>query len=301
MIMLWSLIGSPAIAVAAAVSNTAAVPPAEVLDVRVLSRESHGSASSMRELSGLDWDATRQRLVAVSDRGWVIELTLDARAQTLASLELAASVEVRAPAKPRVNGESVVARRDGWWVADEARRRVLNVSREGSVRDERALPGGLGGDAGASKTSGSDVEAVVVHPRHGLLAAVQRPRASDPPGTHLVHAEDGRTWPLAASAGGRSTIKAADLRGERLRLLEKIDPDEKGVPYWFVVREIDLSAQTPAPGRAWTIDDPRLAGHNLEGLACLDDARCVLVSDSSGSKAGDVTLFVLVRLPLPAR
>ena len=299
--LLWVLVGSAVIPVAAAASNTVAPPRAEVLDVRALARETQASASPMRELSGLDWDATRQRLVAVSDRGWVLELVLDPHAQTLASLELARSVEVRAPTKPRVNGESVIARPDGWWVADEARRRVLDVSREGNVRGERALPGGLGAGASASKSSGSDVEAVAFHPRHGLLAVAQRPRASDPPGTHVVHAENGRTWLLAVSTGGRSTIKAADLRGDRLRLLEKIDPDVKGAPYWFVVREVDLAADTPSPARAWIIDDARLVGHNLEGLACMDDTRCVLVSDSGGSKAGDVTLFVLVRLPAPAR
>jgi Esterase-like activity of phytase len=299
--LLWVVVGSALIPVAVAASNTAAPPRADVLDVRALARDTQASDSSMRELSGLDWDAARQRLVAVSDRGWVLELVLDPRAQTLASLEIATSVAVRAPAKPRVNAESVVARPDGWWVADEARRRVLDVGREGKVRGERALPGGLGDNASTSKGSSSDVEAVAHHPRHGLLAVAQRPRATDPQGTHVVHAEDGRTWSLAVSPGGRSTIKAADLRGDRLRLLEKVDPDEKGAPYWFVVREIDLAAGMPLRALAWVIDDARLAGHNLEGLACLDDARCVLVSDSGGSKAGDVTLFVLVRLPAPAR
>ncbi len=270
---------------------------AEVLDARALPTGPLDSAQALRELSGLDWDVARQRLVAVSDRGWLVEFTLDPRAQSLASLEPVLSMEVRVKAKPRANGESVVARPDGWWVADEGRWRVLDVARDGTVRSQMPLPGALGGDARAAPSAGAGVEALAVHARHGLIAVLQRPRPTDPQGTHLVQAEDGRHWTVAMSPGGRSTIKAADLRGDRLRLLEKIDPDVKGVPHLYVVHEIDLAADRSAPVRAWAIADARLAGHNLEGLACVDDRHCVLVSDSGSSKRQDVALFVLLRLP----
>jgi Esterase-like activity of phytase len=282
---------------------------ATVLDVRAMARVPKTTSHALRELSGLDWDAKRQVLVAVTDRGWLLEFTLDPRANTLAGLELLSATELVPSAKPRVNGESVVARPDAWWVADETRRRVLEFKRDGSLRAEMALPGALGqhaafqpaGQPADQQADKRGVEALAQHARHGLLAVLQRPQTTDPPGMHLVHAEHGgRTWAVAHTPGGRSTIKAADLRGDDLRLLEKLDPSLKGAPHRYFVHEIKLAANaanTAQPGRTWFIDDARLSGHNFEGLACLDDLRCVLVSDGGADKASERTMFVLLRLP----
>ncbi|MDP3612414.1 MAG: esterase-like activity of phytase family protein, partial [Rubrivivax sp.] len=204
----------------------------------------------------------------------------------------------------RANAESVVVRGEQRWVADESRQRVLEVDGQGRVLGEHALPGALS-DGAALRSSNSGVEALAHHERYGLVAVTQRPRADDPPGMHVVHAGDATRRHIAMQPGGRSTLKAADLRGNRLRLLEKLDPDVPGAPLRFVLRELDLAracdAAAPCPGPAWELDDPRLAGHNLEGLACLDDEYCVLVSDSAGPSAARPTLFVLVRLPAVPR
>lgn len=252
-----------------------------------------GGQPDWREISGLDWDAARSELVAVSDRGRLLRIPLRGERPDLA----ATRVQVIA-LDPRPNAESVVALGAWTWIADERRGRLLAADEQGAVVSSRPLPGDLASGEGW-RSGNSGVEALAHHPQWGWLAVPQRPRAGEPEAEHRIHAAD-RHWHVAATAGARSTLKAADLRDGQLRLLEKLRGARPDGGDHFVLLSVNLAECPPlslCPARAWRLDDPRLAGHNLEALACMDDAHCWLASDSGPAANGRGTLLLSVQLP----
>ena len=276
----------------------AAAPGLQATRVDVLDRVDRPATGPWRELSGLDWDAACATLVAVSDRGVLLTLPQPVRAGRLHGLDAARALRIAG--EPRVNAESVVAQGGRWWVADEARRRILAVDAQGQVLAADPWPGVLGTE-GTQRTANSGVEALARHGSLGWLAVTQRPRAGEPVDEHRVHAQ-ARSWRVPAHGPGRSSIKAADLQGDRLRLLEKWRAPETGSERFAIV-ELDLAAcadGTRCDTRTWLLDDERLAGPNWEGLACLPDGQCLLVSDSGranpGAPQATPTTLALLRL-----
>lgn len=270
-----------------------------VLDVQrwPISAETDGAA--LRETSGLAWDAGRDLLVAATDRGRILVLQLSSGRRQGEPLRAVVQAARRVVADPGVNAESVAVDGAQLWLADERRRQLLAVDRDGQVRQQRPWPGRLGAPD-ATDRSNSGVEALVLHPVHGLLAMLQRPPRGAPPGEIEVHG-DAVHWRLPGPAGGSGSVKAADLQGERLRLLLKWrrDADGSATPW---LAEIDLASCTPGStcaARHWPLADPRLEGHNLEGLACIDDRLCLLASDSGRRELGADTLLVLLAWPQP--
>lgn len=235
-----------------------------------------------RELSGLAWDGARGELMSVSDRGHWLRWRLDTgpdghwRATAVAGGPLG---------PPRVNAEAVTWQAGppaarGWLVADENRHRVLRLDPDGRPRDTRALPAGL-----PPRGRGHGVEALAWHPRHGLIAALQQPRA----GWHELHADDGWSCRVPATPGGRSALKDMQLLDTtRLLLLERL---QDAGTLRTLLRPVDLAdcgkvlPPVAVPG----------GGLNHEGLACPDARHCLVVSDDGAGAGG--THLLRVALP----
>jgi Esterase-like activity of phytase len=273
-----------------------------VLDVQAFSNADGPGGGALRELSGLDWDTRHQVLVAVSDRGQLVELHLDRSASDSATpLSARTGLSVRIGLDPRVNAESVVVQGSRRWLADEGRRQLIEVERDGTVVRLRPWPGALA-DPAAARSANSGVEALVHHPQHGLLALLQRPKDREEPQLHRLHG-DNVSWALPAVGGGRASVKAAHLQRRQLRLLEKLQPNG-GRPeddsFWLTELDLDAcAAESTCTVKRWPLRDPRLEGHNLEGLACVDERLCFLVSDSGPRERGADTLLVRVAWPAP--
>jgi hypothetical protein len=250
----------------------------QAIDALVLPAEL-GPADSgprLREVSGLAWDGARQRWWSVSDRGLLVAWQMSFDGGRLAATALWSG---RMEGRP--NAESVEVLPQSPPGAEAA----LAVLDEDAVQWRRIDPQGrllattpLAAHARADYTRG--VEALARHPRHGLVVVPQRP-AKGGGRAHLIVAEDGRAWTLPP-AGERASIKAAhvDARG-RLLLLEKLAAAALPGRWWL--REVDLDA-CAADGRCEAppvaLPSERLADDdNLEGLACRDDAHCLVVSD----------------------
>lgn len=236
------------------------------------------------ELSGLAWHGAAGELMAVSDRGRWLRWRLKLAPGRIAALEPVAAGRL-GPA--RVNAEAVTlgAGPDGgrlWLVADEATHQVLRLDADARPLGVRALPPGLGRSARANR----GVEALAWHPRHGLIAALQRPEA----GHHHLHGDDGLVCRVPVVSGGRSTLKDMHRLDEReLMLLEKQDTAQG---HRTLLRRVDLARCGERPA-TWVLDSSGLPpGLNFEGLACVDHRRCLLVSDDAGQAGQGVLALV---------
>ena len=251
-----------------------AVQGAQVLPARLA--PALGGAG-LREVSGLAWDGARGLWWTVSDRGllvgWRVAFApglLDARAQVARPLEgrpNAESVELLPAAEGRAAGDLAVLDEAGarWWRFDAQARALGSTA--------LARPEGVDYQRG--------VEAMAHHPRWGLVVVPQRPAKGAAAAGHVLVAEGGQRWTLAAAVRGASVKAAhADAAG-RLLLLEKVADAPLERRWWL--RELDLGAcdregrceasAAPLASAALGEDD------NLEGLACRDDGHCLAVSD----------------------
>lgn len=268
------------------------------------------------ELSGLAWDADEQLLYAVSDRGWVFHFELKTDAGRLGPLRLVraarlgAVAEAGTPLRGR-NAEALALLnanngRSGdteLLVALEDGPAVRRYHPTGEALADESLPPPLA-DSRAYRSGNSRLEAVAVHPRHGIVLAPQRPLKGEPPDRHTLYAADGTRWSFAAHLG-TGQIKAIEVAADgKLVILER-HGTRRG--RHVVLRELD-PARCDADGRC----EVRVLGgtaelsdgDNFEGLARLADGSYLIVSDDGGDPRVR-TVFALfgpgARVPVSAR
>jgi Esterase-like activity of phytase len=262
------------------------------------------------ELSALAWNPSTGLLHAASDKGRLFTYRLRWQGRVLDAAEpVHGQAWPVAPGQRRPNIEGLALAPA---MSASAPARLLVAAETGATAFEAPLP--LGGVAApaplawpaaisralADPALRHGVEAIEWHPRHGLLAALQRPAASEP-GAHAVHAADGTRWSFTPAAP-RADVKAIErLDGERLLVLERArDGNSDGHRRRFVLRELRLAecvGTTDAAAcrpLALPIVSPLLDGNdNFEGLACIDETTCLIVSDDGSEGAGPTRLVQL--------
>jgi len=254
-----------------------------------------------RELSGLAWSPDGQTLSAVSDRGRLFHWQVRWAQGVIDGLQ-PLSVHTLVQGGQVLNAEALA-----WQVlptlpmptlvvVDEAAPQVWPVSPDGVLGLGQPLPAPLQ-DGPARRGSNNGVEGLAWHPVHGWLAAAQRPLVGVPPGVHRVYGGAGAHWDLRAAAP-RSHIKALELLPDgQLLVMERF---KQGAAHRHVLRSLDLArcgGAQPCDPPAWAVPVPAAAPPtlNLEGLACLDSRRCLLVSDDGGQPGSG--WFLLLALP----
>ena len=260
------------------------------------------------EISGLTWDPEAQVLYAISDSGNLFRFRL-----AMENGALRAVVPVSAVAMQRLPGEKgkptaldaeglalqkVRAgdrQRVELLVATEGMPKVWRVDPAGTVLGELPLPVQLS-DAKRYEARNTMLEAVAVHPVHGLLVAPERPlQGEDPLNGHRIHAHD-RHWNIEAFDPLDSRLKAMEvLENGQLLVLERAGSGKRMVN---ALRRTDLHAcNAPAACAAQTLVhiDREGGAENFEGMAYLGRQQVLLASDNRGKKHSD-TVFLLVDL-----
>lgn len=252
------------------------------------------------ELSALAWDADEQLLYAVSDKGRVFHfrLVLDGtRIRELTPLH-GAPLTAADGTRARFNAEGLTLidadngqRGDTQLlVTIENGQRLMRFTPQGRALGELALPAPLA-DAGNYRGSHNGLEAVAVHPRHGLLVAPQRALRGSPSHRHAVYAARGQTWAFERAPGGE--VKAIEaLADGGLLVLER--PRDGGAR----LRRVDLGAcggGTPCAVTDLLDLGALAAGENYEGLARLS-ARLFLIVSNNGKERQRPARLVLLGL-----
>ena len=259
------------------------------------------------ELSGLAWDADEQRLYAISDRGVLFRfgVTLGTNGQ-LEVDPIAASRLAAPPGSTGVDAEglAVTGADDGirgnseLLVATEGQPRVIRYTLAGEPLGTLELPDGLD-DPERFRRSNAMLEAVALHPAHGLLVAAEAPLAGDRAGHHRVVAA-GRTWSFPSYPAHNARLKGMDVMDDgRLLVLERAESGKgKGKTLVVALREIDLTAcaaEHACAVRELAVLDRPEETDNFEGLTYLGDGRVMIVSDDRGKSGRGTTFTVLQR------
>jgi hypothetical protein len=285
-----------ALAAASAHSGPAAASSLQVLDIVPLPAE--GAGLRVREISGLAWDADEATLLAISDKGVLHRMTVqidgDAR---ITGVTVRASRRIDSS---RVDAESLAVRHgnngkrgDGQVVvSDEKRNQLVELDSSDMASARLDMPAAL---AGPRMNTG--VEAIEVHPSHGVIAVLQRPNETARPIVHRLHAADGRSWAVLADRSARASIKGMHLLDDRrIVLLEKLRVGETNRA---VLREVNLdgcAATAPCDPPSLPLTDAGLKdADNAEGIACISTTLCLIATDDGASEASR-GLLILIRL-----
>ena len=258
------------------------------------------------ELSALAFDRDQRELYAASDRGVLFRLALQWQAGRLLGATAAAAWPLRHPVDGSALDVEALAWRPAWsegdaelLVAPEFGATAFRLDIATRSIATLAWPRGAAPAAERSTSSRHGVEALDWHPVHGSIVVMQRPAAGAPM-QHEAHARDGSHWRWPALAEG-ADIKALEVVSpQRALVLERVR-DRSAGRNSFYLRSIDLTRCAAAASRScepanWRVPLPDKGSYNLEGLACLDESQCLLVSDS-GNSSRRPTLLLHVRVP----
>jgi hypothetical protein len=286
-----------------------AEPLAVAASLRVVGASIDGERIS--ELSGLAWDADEQRLYAISDRGVLFRFSVTLGANGQLEVEPIAASRLVPPAGSNTvdaEGLAVTGADDGirgnseLLVATEGQPRVIRYTLAGEPLGTLALPGGLD-DPERFRRSNAMLEAVAVHPTHGLLVAAEAPLEGERAAHHRVFAAE-RSWSFPSYPAHNARLKGMDVMDDgRLLVLERAESGKgkgkgKGKTMMVALREIDLNACAAAQAcavRELAVLDRADETDNFEGLTYLGDGRVMIVSDDRGNSGRSTTFTVLQR------
>lgn len=284
----------------------AAEPLTVAATLRVVGAAVDGERIS--ELSGLAWDADERRLYAVSDRGVLFRFSVELGASGQLEVEPIAASRLAPPpgsgAGVDAEGLAVTGADDGikgnseLLVSTEGEPRVIRYSLAGQPLGILPLPGGLD-DPARFRRDNAMLEAVAMHPEHGLLVAAEAPLEGERAGHHRVVGRD-RAWSFPSHPARNARLKGMDVMDDgRLLVLERAEAGKgKGRTLMVVLSEVDLAACADGqvcPVRELAVLDRPAEADNFEGLTSLGEGRVMIVSDDRGRSSRGTTFTVLRR------
>ena len=249
---------------------------------------------TLGSLSGLAWDEDEQVLYAVSDKGLLFHLKPGFDNGLLSSARVLAAYPLTDNKKqpltyPWADAEGLAVRkaRNGkkgdseLLVSYEVRPRVRVYRSDGTRLGGELLPDRLENIRNYYGRN-SALEALALHPKHGILTAPQRPLRGDR--AIRIYAQSGRSWTYTMTdRPGNSLVAMEVLPDGSLLLLERafvaITKPLVINLRWAELRGKSTTVRTVATlssAAGWRLD-------NFEGLAHHRAQRFFMVSDDNGS------------------
>ncbi|MCK5726839.1 MAG: esterase-like activity of phytase family protein [Thiotrichaceae bacterium] len=270
------------------------------------------------KLSGLAWDEDHQRLLAISDTGYLFHFSIEIKANTLSaiipiavyplhdkhgkSLVLAGSEFSDAEGLVLTNADNGIANDTLLWVSFERNMRVVNYNSKGQWLAKSKLPEKLSRGSNYSGYN-SGLEAIVIHPKYGLLIAPEYRLKNGANSKHVIYTaghQKPQTWQFWSSPYQDSGIVAMELMpsGELL-VLERswVFPFTRVVISLRTINLEDHHPYLPIKLDERLVLDSQQGWHidNYEGLAHISSNQFIMVSDDNGNFLQN-TLFTLLSI-----
>lgn len=254
------------------------------------------------ELSGLAWDADAGMLYAIADSGSLFRFRLRVADGVLQAVEPVSAVALQrstGQGKPRrLDAEGLALRQVRGQVellvATEGRPAVWRFGPGGEALGQLALPPELV-DPTRYAERNTMLEAVAVHPQHGLVLSPELPlQGDDVAQGHRLRAAH-HHWQIEALDPGRSRLKAMDITaGGELLALERSGSGKRRVSAVRLAKLAHCGGPTPCSMRTLALLDQDSGAENFEGMTTLGQRQALLVSDNRGGKKRE-TVFLLLQ------
>jgi Esterase-like activity of phytase len=287
------------------VSPAVAGSVADVLDhVRVPEQSQDGTR--INELSGLGWDEDEKLLYAVSDNGFLHTFRLTFANDRIANVDPVFAISIADASRGFFNwnlsdaeglhirnGDNGIHGDTELVIAFEDGPALAQFSPKGEFIKEVELPAVL---ADPSSYSGSNkrLESVSELPGIGLITAPEEHLDGERPGTHSIHAMDGRRWNFQALQATQSSVKALDpLDGGRVLVLQRTRSPETDAPqaHFRIVDINNCVTGALCPVAEVGVSNPESIAGDFEGMTRIGRDKLLIVTDSPDG--GDLVLLRL--------
>ncbi len=284
---------------AALMATTATAETVQVLGQIVLG-ETKVSDEKIGEFSSLV--RTDAGILAISDRGYIAELAVDASGDGLSRVEVTAVHVLTGPDGVPMrdldfNPEGAAVLEDGAIaIVSEAGPRLAVFDATGKWLRDEALPEALR-DAAQQSSDKDGIETLAWTAATGFVAMTEQPQLGRTRNQHELQTTLAGSAKIEIAGTESFSIKGMEVFGDRLFILERTRDDVTDALYPFVriIALQDCMTAGACEGRSLPVPVQGITDADFEGLVALDDGLFLMVSDDKID--GDLrSVFVLFRL-----
>ena len=241
-------------------------------------------------------------VLGISDRGYIAELAIEITDERLVRLQPVALRVLAGPDDAPMrdtdfNPEAATILDDGTIaIASEVGPKLAVFDRDGRGLRAEDVPEPLR-DAAKQASEKDGIEALAWTRDVEFVAMTEEPQLGAPRNLHTVHTTLAGSGQIAAEGPESISIKAMEVVGRQLFVLERTRDDVTDALYPFlrIVALHECLATATCVGRQLPIPVKDITDADFEGLVALDDGLFLMVSDDEID--GDLrSVFVLFRL-----
>lgn len=254
----------------------------KILDVKEISFEPINGIR-FTEVSDLAYEQGRG-LFALSDKGYLYRLHLEIKEGKIDALELENAFRLRTKSgkrleKKRRDSEGLAFAKEGLIVSFEGKPKVSLFDLQGQKIKNYPLPAVLE-EINNYRKPNKALEAVVMHPKYGIITAPERPLKDEKEDTHTLYSLD-KQWHFKADG----EITAIETMPDGNLLVLERDFNFFAPRYTIRLKKVPITecsnsfcpAETLArlqSNKGWKLD-------NFEGLSRISDHQYLMISDDN--------------------
>ncbi len=281
----------------------------DVLDVVILP-ETRLVGIKVSEISGIAWDADAGVLWAVTDKARLIRFQLSIDGDRIATFQAETAIALTDTAGTKIDndffnpeGMAIINGSDGdpanaeFAIVSELGPAIARFSTSGKWLADFEVPAPLR-DPARQKSEGDGLEALTLHPVHGLVTLPEEPLLDAPRRIHTLFAGDGTSYQFSTEAVGNTSVKALEtLSNGRILLLDRMRSEDKLrlLPFLSIIDLAACKPDAPCPVVTAPVMVPGVTDADFEGITEVSPGRFLMISDDeiNGDKRTVIALVAL--------
>ena len=274
-------------------------------NIQVIDLISIPTTKNQAEISDLSWDTENKQLYGITDKGRLIYFNFAFNQAKINQLDIIKTVKLKNKkgqflSKNKRDSEGMTGINSSPPTVAVSFERIPKVriyNLDGELQKNIKLPKMLR-DIKHYRSANRALEAIIKHPKYGLITAPERSLKKDPVQDHHLYQIKGKKeWTFRAYPKKNSSITALEvLNNGHLLVLERA-VNKKAAELFIILRDVELHKDGHCTVKVlaefnshdhWPID-------NFEGLTALGNNLYLMVSDN-GNSSLQQTLFMLFKV-----